>query len=150
MPAKIRTVVIAIAIAVFAGAPAIAQAPPSVSSSFFAAADIPGTVGKALVSGASFRHQAYLRTNSGDIEIHRDWNDTILVQEGRATILVGGDAAGGRETAPGEIRGGTAAGAKTQVVAPGDILFIPAGMAHQIILAPGTKAFRYFAFKSRP
>jgi quercetin dioxygenase-like cupin family protein len=52
---------------------------------------------------------------------------------------------GNRQTAPGEFRGGTISGGRDYQLAPGDILWIPAGAPHQV--TPKGGDFRYLAFK---
>jgi hypothetical protein len=59
------------------------------------------------------------------------------VHAGSAIVLHGGTVVGGRETAPGEIRGGRINGSTQQPVLPGDVLVIPAGTPHQVVVAPG-------------
>ena len=134
-----------------AGSPALAAPaalPPGVA--FYSAAEIPGTVGKPLAMGPTYNQGLYLRTVDGEVEIHRDWNDTFLVLEGRATVVLGGKVEGARQPGPGESLGGTQSGGVAQAVGPGDVLFIPASTPHHTRLAPGVTAFRTFVFKSRP
>lgn len=106
-------------------------------------------VGTVMIDGKTFNHQVALRTQSGEVERHRDWNDTILIIGGRGTEWLGGSPAGFRQTADGEWRGGTNKGAAPQMFGPGDVLFIPAGTLHRMELGKGEKAIRYFTFKSR-
>lgn len=77
------------------------------------------------------------RDQTGEAEVHRDWDDVVVVHEGAATLLHGGISVGGRETAPGEIRGGTIEGAARIEVGAGDLIVIPAGVPHQVQVAPG-------------
>lgn len=72
----------------------------------------------------------------------------MTVQEGTATLLHGGRVDGGRETAPGERRGGRITGGTRQVLAPGDVALIPAGTPHQV-LVPATGSIRYLVTKVR-
>jgi quercetin dioxygenase-like cupin family protein len=53
--------------------------------------------------------------------------------------------AGNHQTAAGEFRGGTITGGQEYQLAPGDILWIPAGAPHQV--TPKGGPFRYLAFK---
>lgn len=87
------------------------------------------------------------RGQSGEVEIHETINDVFVVRSGRATVLVGGSVTGNRSTGPGEWRGGTVSGAQTFTVQPGDLLWIPAGMPHQVVLQ-GNAKFKYLTFKS--
>jgi mannose-6-phosphate isomerase-like protein (cupin superfamily) len=97
-------------------------------------------------------HTAYLyvlvtRNETGTPETHAKWTDVMLVQAGRATVLLGGRYEGGHEESPGETRGGQLVGANAQRVAAGDLLVIPAGMPHQVQIAPGT-SIRYVTVKA--
>lgn len=87
------------------------------------------------------------RDVSGEAEVHNGMNDVFVVSAGRASVLVGGRIDGHRQTAPGEWRGGKIVGAENFEIGPGDILWIPAGLPHQVIVPPG-RTFTYMAFKS--
>jgi mannose-6-phosphate isomerase-like protein (cupin superfamily) len=85
------------------------------------------------------------RDGPGLVELHIHQNDQFVVQAGHATVRVGGAVAGNHQTGPGEFRGGTITGGHDYQLAPGDILWIPAGAPHQVTPKGGT--FRYLAFK---
>ena len=87
------------------------------------------------------------RTQSGEPEVHDLYNDVFVVRSGRATVMIGGTVAGNRQVSSGEWRGGTITGAAPFEVAPGDVLWIPAGLPHQVILPRGAD-FSYLTFKS--
>jgi quercetin dioxygenase-like cupin family protein len=101
-----------------------------------------------LGAGKDWSYQTIVRDKDGEIEIHDHRNDILVIQEGKGTVELGGAVAGNRLTAPGEHRGGTAVGFRTQALNPGDVIYIPAGLPHLIKLAPGTKTFRYLAVKT--
>ncbi|HTW33949.1 MAG TPA: hypothetical protein VMD53_04965 [Rhizomicrobium sp.] len=87
------------------------------------------------------------RSADGQVEIHHHWIDFITVLSGEATLTYGGTVAGAKETAPGELRGGTIAGGKTVTLHRGDYLEIPADMPH---LMTGPKHnFSYLIVKVR-
>ena len=65
-----------------------------------------------------------------DVEIHQNEADLFFVIEGRATQVLGGDVVGGKQTAPGQIRGSTIAGGQTYQLGRGDVMWVPAGMPH--------------------
>lgn len=88
------------------------------------------------------------RTESGSAEIHEAFNDLFIVRSGTATVKVGGTASGNRQVSAGEWRGGTIIGATDHKVGPGDVVWIPAGAPHQVIVDTGGD-FAYFALKSR-
>ena len=86
------------------------------------------------------------RDTSGIHERHEGFSDIFVVQRGRARLLYGGTAEGERATSPGEWRGGTIRGGTEAEIKTGDIVVIPAGIPHQLLLPPG-ESFYYFVFK---
>jgi len=90
------------------------------------------------------------RDRPGEVEVHEHLNDEFVVQSGHAVVRVGGKVSGNRQTAPGEWRGGTIAGGRAYQLAPGDLLWIPAGSPHQV--TPKGGPFHYLAvkFAARP
>jgi mannose-6-phosphate isomerase-like protein (cupin superfamily) len=88
------------------------------------------------------------RNKDGEAEVHDHLNDFFVVRSGRATVLIGGTVAGNRRTASGECRGGTITGAERFEIGPGDVLWIPAGLPHQVLVPRGGD-FRYLTFKSQ-
>ena len=86
------------------------------------------------------------RDTSGISERHEQFADIFVVQRGRARLRYGGTAEGERASAPGEWRGGTIRGGTEAEINPGDIVVIPAGIPHQVLLPPGER-FYYFVFK---
>jgi mannose-6-phosphate isomerase-like protein (cupin superfamily) len=87
-----------------------------------------------------------VRKGNGEPEIHEKMVDFFVVESGEATLLVGGKANGAKETSPGELRGGTIEGGQKQKLAPGDVVHIPAGVPHQLLLDSGG-TFSYFVIK---
>lgn len=88
------------------------------------------------------------RDKDGEIEIHRDYADQIIVVSGHAKARIGGTVTGQRAIAEGDWRGGVATGFQEYEVGPGDVLWVPAGMAHQFMVPPGAP-FQYFTVKNR-
>jgi mannose-6-phosphate isomerase-like protein (cupin superfamily) len=86
------------------------------------------------------------RDTSGVHERHEGFTDIFVVQRGRARLLYGGTAEGERASSPGEWRGGTIRGGTEAELKPGDIVVIPAGIPHQLLLQP-KESFYYFVFK---
>ena len=75
--------------------------------------------------------------SSGQAELHEKQADLIVVQSGRATIIVGGKIVGGRTTAPNEIRGTSIEGGERQALKAGDIVHVPVKTPHQVLLDAG-------------
>jgi len=99
-----------------------------------------------LVRWAGLADQISRRDTSGIHERHEDFTDIFVVQRGRARLLYGGTAEGEKQSSPGEWRGGTIRGGTEAEIKPGDIVVIPAGIPHQLLLPPG-QSFYYFVFK---
>lgn len=99
-----------------------------------------------LGKGSGYTYALTQRDSSGGIESHRDWNDVFVVQHGTATLYSGGTLVGAAESSPGEMRGGTIRGGSRREVGPGDIVIVPAGTPHQMLLGPGHR-ISYLAFK---
>lgn len=146
-----------LALLLLAPAAARAQAADSVQHLSAAAlreavARVPGepvrTMAGRIVADRGYTVIALRRTADGEAEIHSEWDDVIMVQEGTATLLHGGTAAGGRETGPGERRGGRIDGGTRQVLAPGDVALVPAGTPHQVIV-PADGSISYLVVKVR-
>jgi mannose-6-phosphate isomerase-like protein (cupin superfamily) len=89
------------------------------------------------------------RDKSGEAEAHANWADHIFVQEGGATMILGGTIEQPREVGPGETRGSGVSGGKSFAMHPGDYVYVPVNTAHRMILAPG-QTIRYAVVKARP
>ena len=86
------------------------------------------------------------REGNGEMEVHANWNDLMIIQTGEGALLIGGTVLNPKTTAPGEIRGTGATGGEKKPVRPGDIVHIPANVPHQFLIEPG-KQVTYFAVK---
>jgi mannose-6-phosphate isomerase-like protein (cupin superfamily) len=96
-----------------------------------------------------FGHHAALighRQGDGEAELHETQADIFVVQEGKATLVVGGRVVDGRNTAPGEIRGPSIEGGEKHPLAPGDVVNIPARTPHQVLVPEGGQ-FTYLVIK---
>jgi mannose-6-phosphate isomerase-like protein (cupin superfamily) len=86
------------------------------------------------------------REGSGVAEWHEKEADIMVISAGEVTMIYGGTIVEGKTTAPGEIRGASIKGGTEVKLAAGDVLHIPAKVAHQMLLAPGAK-LTYFVAK---
>jgi mannose-6-phosphate isomerase-like protein (cupin superfamily) len=75
------------------------------------------------------------RDAPAETEVHMAFNDIYVVKSGHAKITIGGTVTGNRETAPTEWRGGDISGGTDYSLAPGDVLFIPAGAPHKTMVS---------------
>ena len=97
-------------------------------------------------SGGNFMTLSVMRTAPAKPELHDSLADFFIVRQGTASVRVGGELIGAKSSSPGEWSGGEIKGGKLQKLAPGDVLWIPAGMPHQVLPDPG-QSFRYLVVK---
>jgi mannose-6-phosphate isomerase-like protein (cupin superfamily) len=74
------------------------------------------------------------RQGTGEAELHETQVDIFFVQSGQATLIVGGTVNEPKTTAPHEIRGASITGGESKKLGAGDVVHIPAGTAHQLLL----------------
>ncbi len=136
------------AVAAVAGAEATEQA--VVISAKRLATDVLKTesgLGYQIPSSAVARLLMIRRDKPGEVEVHTEQNDVIVIESGQATVTMGGTVLGNREIRPTEWRGGVATGGKSYRVARGDLILIPAGIPHQVLVSKG-QAVTYLAIKT--
>jgi mannose-6-phosphate isomerase-like protein (cupin superfamily) len=140
---------LALAIAALA-APAAAQDQPHFVSAKDLAAKVAKTTDGAVTftvpTGPGATVVMVRRDRTGEVEVHARLADEFVVQDGTATVLVGGRVEGGRDTAANERRGGEIVGGVRYPLARGDVLWIPAGQPHQVIVPTGG-SFTYLVAK---
>jgi mannose-6-phosphate isomerase-like protein (cupin superfamily) len=90
------------------------------------------------------------REATGSSELHEHEADIFFVEGGEATILTGGKMVNPHTEKAGEIRGTSIQGGERRTLAAGDIIHIPAGTPHQLLIdngKPKGKPFTYFVVK---
>lgn len=123
-----------------AAAPAMAAEPHLLTAEDIAAKVDTLTNGVAnptLPTGPGGLFLAVRRDRTGLAELHKKHHDQFIVQKGHARVIVGGTLEGQSQTAEGEWRGGKITGGESFEIGPGDTLFIPAGMPHQVLVPAG-------------
>jgi mannose-6-phosphate isomerase-like protein (cupin superfamily) len=90
------------------------------------------TTGRLLEDRGTYTLILLRRDAMSPVEQHDAWDDLMIIQEGAATVLIGGTLTGAQESAPGELRGGALENPERRVVRTGDVLLIPAGIPHAI------------------
>jgi mannose-6-phosphate isomerase-like protein (cupin superfamily) len=90
------------------------------------------------------------REVDGQVEIHMEQNDLFIGHSGSATIVVGGYVEGNRLRGPGEWIGGTISGGVSYDIGPGDMLWVPAGIPHQVFLKGGPFNHITIKFNQKP
>ena len=86
------------------------------------------------------------REGSGLAEWHEQQADVMLISQGEVTMVYGGTIVDAKTTAPGEMRGPSITGGTEVKLVAGDVLHIPAKVAHQMKLDAG-KQVTYFVTK---
>jgi mannose-6-phosphate isomerase-like protein (cupin superfamily) len=92
----------------------------------------------AIANYGNLRLMINVRTASGVAEVHQNADDLMIVQEGTATLVTGGSLVDPKTGDNGEIRGTSVQGGTSKPIGVGDVVIVPAGLPHQILLAPGT------------
>jgi len=98
---------------------------------------------------ADFQNETFMmahREADGQSEWHETQTDVFIVESGSATLIVGGTLVGEQTTSPHEKRGTSIQGGVRKMLAAGDIIRIPAGTPHQLLL-DGSHEFNYFVIK---
>jgi mannose-6-phosphate isomerase-like protein (cupin superfamily) len=90
-----------------------------------------------------------VRVKDGGAEVHAHFDDVILVTDGKATLVTGGTVIDGHTNSNGETLGSGIQNGNSQTIGAGDIIHIPAGIPHQMLIVPGT-TFNYLLMKVKP
>ncbi|MGH9697517.1 MAG: cupin domain-containing protein [Bryobacteraceae bacterium] len=86
------------------------------------------------------------RAATGSSEVHEQVADIFVIESGEGTLLSGGKLTGSHAEKPGELRGTSIAGGEKHSFGPGDVIHIPAGTPHQVLVNKG-KPVTYFVIK---
>jgi mannose-6-phosphate isomerase-like protein (cupin superfamily) len=86
------------------------------------------------------------REGDGSAELHETQVDIWIVEDGEATLTLGGTIVGAKTLKSHEIRGAAIDGGATKHLSPGDIVHIPVNVPHQLKIAAG-KSFTYLVVK---
>ena len=86
------------------------------------------------------------REATGSSELHEHEADIFVIEEGEGTLVTGGKIVNPHTQKPGEVRGSSIDGGEKRAVGKGDIIHIPAGTPHQLLIESG-KPFTYFVVK---
>lgn len=96
------------------------------------------------------QHAAMLsfRARDGEAEQHTNFADLFYVLSGQATLVTGGRVLCEKTIGPGEVRGTSIEGGVRQELRAGDLVHVPAGVPHQMLVR-GEKSFTAFVLKIR-
>jgi mannose-6-phosphate isomerase-like protein (cupin superfamily) len=106
-------------------------------ASLVPAAKSSGSSGATLGDYQSHAIKLSVRTASGGAEVHAHYDDIFVVTGGKATLITGGTVVHAQTGGDGETKGSSIQDGKSQAIAKNDIVHIPAGTPHQLIIAPG-------------
>ncbi|HTV03749.1 MAG TPA: hypothetical protein VME86_00165 [Acidobacteriaceae bacterium] len=115
-----------------------ADAVTSQMNALVQAAKASGSGGATLADYHSHAIKLSVRTASGGAEVHAHFDDIFLVTRGKATLVTGGTVIDPKTGPDGETKGRGIRNGTSQTIAKGDIVHIPAGTPHQLIVAPGS------------
>lgn len=107
-----------------------------------------GSSGSTLGEYGTHALKLSLRSTSGGAEVHAHFDDVMVVLDGSATLVTGGTVVDAKTDSHGETKGKEIANGVRHTVSKGDILHIPAGTPHQLIL-PKNGQFDAFVVKVR-
>ena len=107
-----------------------------------------GGSGTTLGDFGSHAFKLSVRSSSGGAEIHAHFDDVLVVTEGGATLITGGALVDPHTESGGESKGTSILNGVTQTVSVGDIIHVPAGTPHQLLIAKGV-LFSAFVVKIR-
>jgi mannose-6-phosphate isomerase-like protein (cupin superfamily) len=96
-----------------------------------------GSSGAVLGDYSSHSIRLSMRTTSGGAEVHAHYDDIFVVTQGKATLITGGTVEDAQTGSDGETKGRAIRNGQSQTIGKDDIVHIPAGMPHQLIIAHG-------------
>ncbi len=108
--------------------------------------DKAGFASKSLEKYGNHYTMLAYREATGSSEIHEHEADLFFIVEADAAIITGGKMIGGKAQKTGEIRGTSIEGGEKRALKTGDVIHIPAGVPHQILVTAG-KPITYFVVK---
>lgn len=86
------------------------------------------------------------RQHNGGGELHQNFADIFYILDGHASVVTGGVLVDQKSAGPGEVRGASVSGGSRQELKAGDVVHIPAGTPHQM-LVPDGQSVTYFVVK---
>jgi mannose-6-phosphate isomerase-like protein (cupin superfamily) len=101
---------------------------------------------RALGNWGGYTAAIAVRSADGVVEVHRDLADIFIVIEGEATLMTGGELINATGVNSAEVRATALDGAQKRIIRIGDVVHIPAGIPHQLLVKG---RFAYYAIKVR-
>jgi hypothetical protein len=97
-----------------------------------------GSAGPIVVSYGNLGLMESVRTANGVGELHKNFDDLMIVEKGSATLITGGSLVDPKPCVNGEVRGTSVAGGESKKIGVGDVVIVPAGVPHQILIPAGS------------
>lgn len=97
-----------------------------------------GSSGSTMLTTGNLALKLSVRTTSGGAEIHAKYDDLMIVEQGSATLITGGAVVSPQTGSDGETHGPSIADGLSRTITVGDIVVVPAGVPHQLLIPPGT------------
>ncbi len=127
---------LAFALAMQTAAPAPQAAVPAPGVIFWQGGMPPdGPKGKAPFAGGSL--SITVHDGSGVAEMHETVATVMVIQRGEGTLVYGGEVVSPTRSGPHDVRGPSIRNGTERHVAPGDVVYFPAGMPHQWLVPAG-------------
>lgn len=97
-----------------------------------------GSSGSTITGYGNLTLKLSVRTASGGAEVHAHYDDLMIVEQGSATLVSGGVVLNAKTGSDGETHGSGIEGGTRQSLAVGDVVVVPAGVPHQLLIPPHT------------
>ena len=110
----------------------------SQTKALIAVAKARGSSGAKLGDYDSHAIELSIRTSSGGAEVHAHFDDIFVVTDGKVTLITGGTVIDPKTGKDGETKGRGILNGISRTITKGDIVNIPAGTPHQLVIAPDT------------
>lgn len=107
-----------------------------------------GSGGGVLADYGNHNLRISTRTVSGGAEVHAHFADIFYVTGGHANLVTGGTVVDPVDHGNGETLGKSIQNGMSRDIGPGDLVHIPAGLPHQLLIPKGI-VFNYLVVKVR-
>ena len=94
-----------------------------------------GNASEVVKEYPGYRTLLSVHLRSSDAEVNEEFAELLIVLDGRATLITGGELQKAYRIGPGEHRGANISGGTMQELRTGDVIHISAGTPHQLQLA---------------
>ena len=97
-----------------------------------------GSAGPIIADYGKLSLMLSVRTANGVGELHQNTDDVMVVKKGTATLITGGTLVDPKTVSDGELRGTSVKDGVSKSISEGDVIIVPAGLPHQILVPQGT------------